>query len=439
MGFYLMCLYIFLSFVRILELYPGLAELRLMLILAQACLIVTLIEWGMTARKRRASFKEVQVWLTLVFFGLAIFGWARIGWLEEAIGAFSILNIIFGAFIMLVANLTTLKRVKTLVTVFVVSCVVMTVQGMAAFYYNWQRELFVMEWHAPEDEPDAQPDPDNPDIPRMRNIGFLEDPNDLAQTLAMALPLLGIAWRKGRAFRNWLLVAPTGGFLLWGIFLTHSRGGLVAVTVMVLMALRERIGKVKAGVLTTLMITAAVAFNATGGRAMRDESSDARVEAWASGIMMLRQNPLFGVNFGNFAEAHERGITAHNSFVLCFAEMGLVGFFVWMAILTTCYIELQRLINFPVNDLEDLELRRWSRAIRLCLTTFLVAAFFLSRTYILTLYMLVAFVVAMEDIVRRKYPQYVPKRANVWAKYTVAWQFIMILLVWIAVKVNGMG
>jgi O-antigen ligase len=180
-----------------------------------------------------------------------------------------------------------------------------------------------------------------------------------------------------------------------------------------------------------------VAFNVTGGRAMKDESSEARVEAWASGFEMLRANPLFGVNFGNFSEAHGRGITAHNSFVLCFSEMGLVGYFVWIAILTTCYMELQRLMTLPVHDQEDADIRRWAQAIRLAFTTFLAAAFFLSRTYILTLYMLVAFVIALEDITRRKYPQYVPKRANVWAKYTLAWQVITIFMVWIAIKVNG--
>jgi hypothetical protein len=117
--------------------------------------------------------------------------------------------------------------------------------------------------------------------------------------------------------------------------------------------------------------------------------------------------------------------------------MGLVGYFVWMAILTTCYIELQRLIAFPVIDAQDLEIRKWARGIRLAFTTFLAAAFFLSRTYILTLYMLVSFVIALEDIVRRKYPQYTPRRVRVWAKYTVAWQAITIFLVWLAVKVNG--
>ncbi len=437
MGFFLTCVYIFFSFVRVFDLYPELADVRAMLILAIITLTVSIGEWSSSPRKKRSSLRQVQIALTVVFFGLGVFGWLRIGWWEEAQNAFNSLNIILGGFVMLVMNLTTLKRVKTIVCLLIGCCVIMTIQGMAAYYYDWQRDLFVLEWHPPEDEPDLVRDPDDPDIPRMRNIGFLNDPNDLAQTLAMCLPFLGIYWRKKKHFQNWLVVAPIAAYLGWGIFLTHSRGGLVAVGVMVLMALRERIGRIKAGILTTLMVIVAVAFNATGGRAMKDDSSEARVEAWASGIIMLERNPLFGVNYGNFSEAHSRGLTAHNSFVLCFAEAGLIGYFVWMSLLTTSYIELQRLMKLPAADEEDLEIRRWAQGTRLALTTFLAAAFFLSRTYILTLYMLVAIVVALEDIVKRKYSVYRPKPVNIWAKYTVAWQAITIFMVWMAVKVNG--
>src|SRR5580658_2679635 len=106
MGFVLMCIYIFLSFVRILDLYPGYEDLRTMLILGQLCLVSSFIEWGLSRRKKRASLKEVQIWLTVLFFVLAIFGWARIGWWDEMTDAFNHLNIIFGGFVMVVINLT---------------------------------------------------------------------------------------------------------------------------------------------------------------------------------------------------------------------------------------------------------------------------------------------------------------------------------------------
>ncbi len=315
MAFVLTCLYIFFSFVRIMELYPELVSLRLLLWLALVCLTVSVFTWGQSKPRNRSSLREVQIWLTVVFFILAVFGWGRIGWWDEMFASIDHLDIILGGFVMLVLNLTNLKRIKILVMVFVTACIVMTMQGMAAYYFNWQRQLFIVEWHPGEDNPDAVPDPEQQiEAPRMRNIGFLSDPNDLAQTLAMALPFIGMAWQKRRVLRNWLVLFPIGAYLSYGIYLTHSRGGILAVVVMILMALRERIGPIKAGILTFFLVTALLAFNITAGRALRDESSDARVEAWASGIIMLRENPLLGVNYNNFAEAHGRGITAHNSF-----------------------------------------------------------------------------------------------------------------------------
>ena len=93
MAFGLTCLYIFLSFVRILEMYPELAEYRPMMVLGLVALIAGFVEWGMSRDKKRSSLREVQIWLTVIFFLLAAFGWARIGWWDEMINAFNNLNV----------------------------------------------------------------------------------------------------------------------------------------------------------------------------------------------------------------------------------------------------------------------------------------------------------------------------------------------------------
>jgi hypothetical protein len=43
--------------------------------------------------------------------------------------------------------------------------------------------------------------------------------------------------------------------------------------------------------------------------------------------------PVFGVSYNSFTDHHER--TTHNSFVLCFAELGLLGYFTWLALVVT--------------------------------------------------------------------------------------------------------
>ena len=62
---------------------------------------------------------------------------------------------------------------------------------------------------------------------------------------------------------------------------------------------------------------------------MQDESNAGRLDAWSAGLGMFRQQPFFGVGYNMFTDHNE--ITAHNSFVLCFAELGLFGYFIWLA------------------------------------------------------------------------------------------------------------
>ena len=48
-----------------------------------------------------------------------------------------------------------------------------------------------------------------------------------------------------------------------------------------------------------------------------------RLGYWAEGLQLLRDSPLFGIGQGNFGLAI--GNVAHNSFVHCFTELGVIG------------------------------------------------------------------------------------------------------------------
>ena len=85
-------------------------------------------------------------------------------------------------------------------------------------------------------------------------MGFLADPNDFAQALLMVLPMLGLAWRPGRAFRNFVLVLIPGAILLYAVYLTHSRGALVGLAVMLFMAARQRWGTIRALMAATVPV-----------------------------------------------------------------------------------------------------------------------------------------------------------------------------------------
>jgi hypothetical protein len=138
-------------------------------------------------------------------------------------------------------------------------------------------------------------------------------------------------------------VLVPSGLLLWTTYLTHSRGGLIALAAIALMAARKKLGTSASAVLAAVFIFGMLALDFTGGRGISAADGADRLQAWANGLEMFKRAPLFGIGFGSFTDFNE--ITAHNSFVLCLAELGLIGSTLWMALLVTTTMGLNRLIG----------------------------------------------------------------------------------------------
>jgi O-antigen ligase len=73
-----------------------------------------------------------------------------------------------------------------------------------------------------------------------------------------------------------------------------------------------------------------------GGRSgeAAELSTAMRYDAWATGLDMWHHSPIYGVGARMFSEHHF--LTAHNSYVLTLAELGLVGMFLFVAIIYLC-------------------------------------------------------------------------------------------------------
>ena len=242
-------------------------------------------------------------------------------------------------------------------------------------------------------------------LKRARALGYMNDPNDLAQSLVAAMPLLWAAWAYRRALRNFIFIALPTAALLYGVFLTKSRGALLSVLAITLLFARlhmQRFRRTLPVVITICFGAILVAADFSGGREFSSEEGSAagRIEAWGAGLGMLREHPLFGVGYARFVEHHV--LTAHNSVVLCFAELGLIGLFLWIGTIFACIADLNATeaaaLETEGDEAEDAV--KWARAIRVSLYGFLTAAFFLSRTYIPTLYNLLGLGIAMSRIGR---------------------------------------
>ena len=394
--------------------------------------------------------RSVQTFLLLgLIIAIALSHLAH-GWLGGVLESLRVFLPSAAVFFFIVVNVTTARRLKILTLAVVASCLALALEALCGYYAGFRGEMFILQTnvYSLNDEAMGQ-------LTRIRGAGFLSDPNDLAQILLIAIPLAFIAWRRGREVVNFFVVLVPVVVLLWTTYLTHSRGGLIALAAVALMAARKKLGTAPSTVLATVMIFGMLALDFTGGRGISAADGTDRLEAWANGLEMFKSAPLFGIGFNGFTDFHE--ITAHNSFVLCLAELGLLGSVLWTGLLVTtttnlnsiievhkkrpskrflglkrlfesCYIYATRAMDreptpsvgtIALGDTHACEVlpamvianatkaetkieavhrpkvpKHWVVAMRLALVSFMTTAWFLSRSYTITMYLVLGLATA---------------------------------------------
>ena len=281
---------------------------------------------------------SVQTFLLVAFIAAIALSQVAHGWLGGVLEGWRMFLPSAAVFFFIMVNVTTVRRLKIVTMAAVASCLFVSVEALCGYYAGYRGEMFVFRnnIYSAQDEVIGQ-------LTRIRGAGFLSDPNDLAQILLIALPLVFLAWRRGRVISNCGLVLLPAVMLLWTTYLTHSRGGLIALTAVALMAARKKLGTTTSVVLAAGLILGMLALDFTGGRGISAADGADRLEAWATGLEMFKSAPIFGVGFNGFTDLYE--ITAHNSFVLCLAELGLLGSTLWLALLVTTTSSLNRIIG----------------------------------------------------------------------------------------------
>jgi O-antigen ligase len=281
---------------------------------------------------------SIQTYLLAGFIVAIALSQVAHGWLAGVVESWHLFLPSAAVFFFIVANVTTIRRLKIVTLAAVASCLVVTVEALCGYYAGYHDGMFVLLTNisSPQDDVIGQ-------LTRIRGAGFLSDPNDLAQILLIALPLAFIAWRRGRMVSNFFVVLVPSALLLWTTYLTHSRGGLLALAAVALLAARKKLGTSASTALAAVFILGMLALDFTGGRGISAADGADRLEAWANGLEMFKSAPVFGIGFNSFTDLYE--ITAHNSFVLCLAELGLLGSTLWVALLVTTTTGLNRIVG----------------------------------------------------------------------------------------------
>ena len=272
---------------------------------------------------------------------------------------------------------------------------------------------------------------------RIQYVGIFNDPNDLGMLFVACVPMAVFLGSRGgmmglrRLF--WWIVA---GILVYGIYLTDSRGTLLGLLLVMGLYVWQTRGVFVAGVLGTMAVGVLLALPSRFNEIdVEEASAQGRVDSWYEGVQMFIGHPIFGVGPDMYSDYHH--LTAHNSFVLVMAETGIIGYTLWLAFILYGFRMMwaaSRGMGQPaVRDEEALEAeldaaaaagedvdallaaedareasiaegRGIAMALMLSLTGFFTCAFFLSRSYVVILYLLAAVVVAHYVDMRRDDP-----------------------------------
>ena len=244
-------------------------------------------------------------------------------------------------------------------------------------------------------------------ILQARWVGVFQDPNDVGLLFVMLTPF---AAAKALFIPGNLITrlpwAATATALIYGIYLTNSRGTFVALLAATgyffILKYRSTMGLVLAAVGGFALLTLGPSrmSSLTSG----DDSAMERVYIWIEALWAFSLNPVLGLGPMHWGDWHH--MTTHNSYVHAFVENGFFAF--------VCYLALFLIPLFIISAIafneDDKRLQVESAAMGSCLAGVMMSIFFISRTYVVVPYFMAAYVLTYTRVVHRAwYEQFIEK------------------------------
>jgi O-antigen ligase len=242
--------------------------------------------------------------------------------------------------------------------------------------------------------------------------GILNNPNDLAINIAINFPLCVAFLLMTRGIFKKTLWGIGLVVMLYAVYATYSRSGLVAMVMSGLVCFWAYgiKGKRKGILLGTALLGVATLCVVAGSTTYR-----ARVESLFAGNIAdsgdkgslekrsallkesLRQaamHPLFGVGPGNFPQFTEGWQVAHNTYTEFAAEAGIPALSLFLLALTGSFRNIRNLRKSPGYQ-KDITVRLYTDALWASLAAYVAGAAFSSTEYNLFPYFVIGYTCAL--------------------------------------------
>jgi O-antigen ligase len=269
---------------------------------------------------------------------------------------------------------------------------------------------------------------------RLGNLVYY-DANDYALLVVCTIPFAIYFLRPGVAAWKRLFALFSLALFVEMVIKSGSRGGFIAFVVLmvyIVLAFRSiparlRISAVGIGVAIMVLIGSSAYWTMMSSilhpkNDYNMTSEVGRKFVWKRGVGYMLTHPVLGVGASAFEQAEgtisaisrqyameNRGLkwsTAHNSFVLVGAELGVGGLILFVTMIGTSFYHLSHIRNGPGGDpVFTAEDSAFAQTLIASLLAFCVAGFFVSASYSAFLYSLIGLIVAEDSLRRRRLAQ----------------------------------
>jgi O-antigen ligase len=259
-----------------------------------------------------------------------------------------------------------------------------------------------------------------------RLSGALGNANATAASMVVALVLLG-GLAGALRDRPWVrgIVILAVPLPLVFLFMTASRGGLIALIVALVAAtvLAGRWRKVMVAMVAMVAIGAVVYFAALAPPSARErvthpEGGTGRSDIWKVGWRLVEAHPINGVGAGNFVTSTRLFLlkpglierddfildtpkVAHNTYLQLAAELGIVGLVLFLATVLFVFVFAARAVR-EFTRAGDIGMSVMAKAVIVALLGYLAGSFFDAREYASDLWLLMSLAPALLAVAHRE-------------------------------------
>ncbi len=242
--------------------------------------------------------------------------------------------------------------------------------------------------------------------------GILSNPNDLAINIAINFPLCVVFLLSTKGAFKKVLWGTGLVVMLYAVYATYSRSGLIAMVMSGLVCLWAYgiKGKRKSVLVATALLGVAALGVVAGSTTYRarveslfvgniansgDQGSiEKRSELLKESLRQAAKHPLFGVGPGNFPQFTEGWQVAHNTYTEFAAEAGIPAVSLFLLALTGSFRNIRNLRKSPGYE-KDVTVHLYTDALWASLAAYVAGAAFSSTEYNLFPYFVIGYTCAL--------------------------------------------